>query len=81
MGPGGVGGVDIKNEAEELHGGEGEGQRVSGRSRSRSLGGWGAFWKRKSGLRLPSSAPTSCQERTGVYHQEAVTMSLRVLIH
>ena len=58
VGPVGAGGVDIKHDAEGLHGGEGEGQRVSGRSSSRSLGGWGAFWKRKSELRLPSSAPT-----------------------
>ena len=54
LGGWGAGGVDIRNQAEGLHGGEGEGQRVSGRSSSRSLGGRGAFWKRKSGLRLPS---------------------------
>lgn len=47
---------------------------------SPGVGGWGGGWHTEPSL-LPSSAPTSCQERTGVYHQEAVTMSLRVLIH
>ena len=47
---------------------------------SPGVGGWDEGWHTEPSL-LPSSAPTSYQERTGVYHQEAVTMSLRVLIH